>query len=246
MATTAGKSLLESFERIRIINLATRSDRRREISSEFARLGITINNSKVAFYQADRPQDAGGFETIGARGCFFSHLGVLESALNDGVANVLILEDDVDFSRDAEALIPAALDKLAMQQWGFFYGGHLSRLPLPGGTNPDHLWRASPDEGFSGTHFVALSRSAIQLAVPYFKAMAERPPGSPEGGPMHVDGAYTWLRKAHPQIQTWIAAPELGHQRSSRTDVHDLRSVDRIAVVRDVAAFARRVKRSLL
>ncbi|WP_108395445.1 glycosyltransferase family 25 protein [Devosia submarina] len=246
MATPAGQSLLESFDRIRIINLVTRPDRRREATSEFARLGIPIDGSKVAFHQASRPDDAGGFETIGARGCFFSHLGVLESALNDGAADVLILEDDLDFSRDAEVLIPAALGKLAKQQWGFFYGGHLSHLPPPGGAIPDQLWQARPDDGFSGTHFLALSRPAIELAVPYLKAMAERAAGSPEGGPMHVDGAYTWLRKAHPQIATWIAAPELGHQRSSRTDVHDLRPLDRIAVVRDVAALARRVKRSFL
>jgi len=243
MAISAGEALLNSFERIRIINLAARSDRRREITSEFTRLGLSIGNSRIAFHQACRPEDAGGFETIGARGCFLSHLGVLEAALSDGVENILILEDDLDFSRDAETLIPSTLDGLTKRQWGFFYGGHLSRLRSR--AVPDHLWQASPQDGMSGTHFLALSRSTIQLAVPYLKAMIKRPPGSPEGGPMHVDGAYTWLRRAHPEIQTWIAAPELGHQRSSRTDVHDLRSVDKFAVIRDVAALARRVKRHM-
>ncbi len=27
---------------------------------------------------------------------------------------------------------------------------------------------------------------------------------------MHVDGAYSWFRQAHPHLRTWLAVPILG------------------------------------
>lgn len=243
MSTESAKSLLATFDRIRIINLPERTDRRREVRSEFARIGLPIDGTTVAFHDANRPTEAGGFQSIGARGCFFSHLEVLESAMSDGVDSVLILEDDLDFSKNFALDLPSALDHLRRHEWGVFYGGLIS-CTMPEERNADTpLAKASPDNGVQGTHFVAFSKAAISLAVPYLNEMARRPPGSVEGGPMHVDGAYSWLRRAHPHLETWLAAPELGHQRPSRTDIHDLGFIDKTPVIRDVAALARRVKR---
>jgi len=246
MITRGGESLLATFERVRIINLAARADRRRETGAEFARLGLPIDGDRVAFHEACRPSDPGGFPTIGTRGCFFSHLQLLEMALRDGVRNMLILEDDLDFSRNVDALIPVALNGLAERHWGVFYGGIVDCSNPSERAKTEPLWRASPTTSVMGTHFVAFSAPVIQLAVPYLTAMAARPPGSLEGGPMHVDGAYSWLRKAYPHVETWIAAPELGHQRPSRTDIHDPGFVDRMPVMRGMVAFARRVKRRLV
>jgi hypothetical protein len=243
MTTEAGQSLLATFDRIRIINLKVRNDRRREVSAEFGRLDLRIDGTKLAFHEANRPTDAGGFQSIGARGCFFSHFEVLEAAMSDGVESVLIMEDDLDFSKSVEFDLPPALGHLRRHQWDVFYGGLLGcSIPDERDANTP-LSSASPDNGIQGTHFVALSKAAISLAVPYLDEMARRPPGSMEGGPMHVDGAYSWLRRAYPGLKTWLAAPELGHQRPSRTDIHELGFIDKTPVVRDVAALARRLKR---
>ena len=56
---------------------------------------------------------------------------------------------------------------------------------------------------------------------------------------MHVDGAYCWFRHAHPHFRTLLAVPELGYQRSSRTDIHDLRWFDRVPVAREAVAWLR-------
>lgn len=245
MITTAGQSLLATFDRVRIINLQARADRRREIRQEFSRFGLEIedagNTGKIAFHEACRPDDPGEFPSIGARGCFLSHLQVLEAALNDGVGSILILEDDLDFSNDAEARMPHVFGDLAKRHWGIFYGGYHAY------SGPADLESAllliDPDKGLRTTHFLAFSRQAISLAVPYLTTMAARPSGSPDGGPMHVDGAYSWLRKAYPQIETWLVSPELGHQRPSRTDIHELGLVDRTPVLRSLAGVARRLKR---
>jgi hypothetical protein len=63
---------------------------------------------------------------------------------------------------------------------------------------------------------------------------------------MHVDGAYTWYRRLSPEDVTLAAVPELGHQRSSRTDIHDLRWFDRLPLVHDTVAGLRRLKNMIL
>jgi hypothetical protein len=64
--------------------------------------------------------------------------------------------------------------------------------------------------------------------VPYLEAMQARPAGDAAGGPMHVDGAYFWFRRAHPHVRAVLATRVLGYQRPSRTDVHAPRWFDRL------------------
>lgn len=92
---------------------------------------------------------------------------------------------------------------------------------------------------------LALDACAIARLVPYLQAMLERPSGDPAGGPMHVDGAYSWFRRAHPDLRTVLATPPLGYQRPSRTDVHALRWFDRLPGLHRVAALLRRVRTGL-
>lgn len=91
-------------------------------------------------------------------------------------------------------------------------------------------------------HFVGLRGEAIGEAVDYFEAMLVRPGGDPLGGPMHVDGAYSWFRQANPQMLTVLAMPQLGFQRSSRSDIYDLRWFDRVPGVLHVIAGLRQLK----
>jgi len=242
MPTEAGRTLLDTFSRVRIINLRARADRRAEVKAELERLGLAVDGDHIAFHDACRPEDAGNFPSIGARGCFTSHFDILAEAQAAGVPNVLILEDDLDFSRDVEQRLPAVLAKLRAAPWSIFYGGY--ELP-EGELTGDLLSMADPAFPVRTTHFVAFNRDAIEAAVPYLSRMAARPNGHPEGGPMHVDGAYNWLRQAYPDFATWLATPMLGHQRPSRTDIHALGFVDRTPVLRELAGIARRVKRRL-
>ena len=63
---------------------------------------------------------------------------------------------------------------------------------------------------------------------------------------MHVDGAYTWLRRNYPQLTTRLAVPQLAYQRASRTDVHALRWFDRLAGARQLTAAARVLRNFVL
>lgn len=242
MPTAAGQALLDSFERIRIINLEFRVDRRREIAAELARLGLSIDGQRIAFHPASRPADAKEFPSVGARGCFESHLAVLSDALEANASNVLILEDDCEFAPDAGRRLPAILAKLKSTDWSIFFGGYALEAPTQNLGNG--LTQAEPDLSIGLTHFCAFSRNAVELAVPYLISMASRRGGDPQGGPMHVDGAYNWLRRTQPELQTWIAMPEVAHQRPSISDIAGPSAIDRIPGLRAFAPMLRAAKRS--
>jgi hypothetical protein len=66
---------------------------------------------------------------------------------------------------------------------------------------------------------VAFKAPVISELVSFMEAMLQRPAGSPNYGPMHVDGAYTVFRQQNPHHGTMAAFPPLGRQRSSRSDI---------------------------
>lgn len=243
----SGAPGLPPFDRIYVLNLAERADRRREVEAQLRRFGLSLAAEPVRLFRAVRPADPGPFPSVGARGCFMSHLGMLREAVRDGVASVLILEDDLDFAPDAEVRLPALLRSLQQQDWALFYGGYELPEGTPGGAAPAGagLHPIQPELPVRTTHFIALRGAAIAEAVRFLEAVAARAPGDPAGGPMHVDGAYTWFRRTYPDLRTWIAVPELGHQRQSRTDIHPLRWYDRWPAVRELAQWARRLRRGL-
>jgi len=230
---------LDAYERIYVINLPSRSDRRVEMAEQLQRIGLVLGSPCVRLFKAVQPADAGAFSSRGARGCFMSHLGVLREATADRLARVLVLEDDCNFSEDFLERAPAALARAGSAECAIFYGGYeLGSLPPSTAATVE----IPPDRVVQTTHFVGFDAAAAAAAVAYLEAMLRRPPGDPQGGPMHVDGAYSWLRRDHPELRTWAAAPPLGHQRASRTDVHALRWFDRTPFVRDAVTIIRRAR----
>ena len=226
---TPAERIFASFDRVYILNLPDRPDRRREIMEELDRIGTGPDDPRVVLYPAIRPEEEAGFPSSGARGAFLSHLGVLRQARDLGCHTILILEDDCDFVPDIGALLPPALDMLDTLGLDIFYGGYVLPDGL-GGADPEAtpLLLANGATPVQMAHFVGFGRSVIEALVPYLEAMLDRPPGSPDGGPMHVDGAYNWFRASRPDLATWLARPQLGHQRPSRSDISAPGPLDRL------------------
>lgn len=232
--------MLDSIGPMRVINLPARADRRREFARSLETLGITATDPRVSFFPAIRPQDPGGFPSIGARGCFMSHLEVLREARLAGNNGLIVCEDDLDFAPDFCTRFPAALRQLETTQWQIVYTGHYD-LPIEfGGYGSDAFASLAPFHRVRGTHFLMYRSEAIALLVDYLEAMLLRQPGDPAGGPMHVDGALNHFRRDHPNVRVFVSTPPLGVQRPSRTDVHSLPWFDRVPVLRDIATIARR------
>jgi glycosyl transferase, family 25 len=234
---------LDLFDKIFVINLATRDDRRREMDEQLRHIGLALDSPLVEVFEAVRPEDRGDFPSIGARGCFMSHLGVLKLAASRKLDAVLILEDDLNFSDDFMQRIPVVADRLRGRDWSIFYGGYRldGAMPEARGGCAD----VSADTGVQTAHFFAVRGAAIAALVDYLAAQLQRPPGDVRGGPMHVDGSYTWFRREYSKFATVVAVPELGYQRASRTDIHDLGLRDSLPILRTAVAAFRRLKNRL-
>lgn len=236
--------LLDYFDRIYVINLATRTDRKREMEEQFARINLSFEHPRVSLFAAIRPKDPGGFPSIGARGCFLSHLEILRDAQRNDVNRILIFEDDLDLVLDFAERSPRIVDALGTRKWSLFYGGYEIDTALAT-TDANDLSIIASGQGVRTTHFLGVQKPAIGRLVVFLEILLTRPAGDPNGGPMHVDGAYNWYRRLNPQDVTLAAVPELGRQRSSRTDVHDLRWYDRLPLVRVAVARLRRIKNTI-
>lgn len=207
------------FDKIYIINLRERADRRVEMEEQLALVGLGYADAIVEIVEGTRPDDQGDFPSIGARGCFLSHLDALSRAVDAGHKSILIMEDDVDWTRSALSLGYKDIEVIERAGWHFLHGGD-GRDARDEVERPFRLCRLDPNDGKMLAHFLGLRGEVIGLAREYLLRILTRPPGSPLGGPMHVDGAYSWMRRANPHIEGYIAVPSLAVQRSSKSDIH--------------------------
>jgi hypothetical protein len=230
--------ITDYFERIYIINLPSRTDRRLEMERELCTHNISSRIKRIRFFPAIRPTDTGLFPSLGARGCFMSHLGILSEARRDGLANILVMEDDLSIAPQFAQSEAAMLEGLRSVKWDIAYFGHAE----PAGGNPDAPTWKSSSQPMQCLHFYALNMSIITPLHDYLRACLTRVPGHPDGGPMHVDGAYSMFRMRHPNVLTLMASRSLGGQRSSRSDIASNKWYDRTPVLRELASIARRGK----
>jgi hypothetical protein len=228
--------LKDYFDRICVINLPERTDRRRVIVRELDRAGLHLQRGKVEIFPAIRPVRAAGFPNIGHRGCFLSHYHILRRAQAEGLNRVLIMEDDLSISPRFAAEAASLVRILETTAWGFAYFGHMERVE---DSNPAVL---RPHVGhLLATHFVAVHGSVFARLVAFMDLVQQRPVGHPDGGPMPIDGAYSTFRQQNPDVLTLLAAPNLGSQRSSRSDLSP-KWFDRVPVLRQAVAATRRAK----
>jgi len=153
--------LLDYFDRIYVINLPARTDRKRETDEQLARIGLGFQHPRVSLFAAIRPQEPGGFDSIGARGCFSSHLEVLRDAQRRGLNRILIFEDDLEFAPDFAQRGPRIIEALGKRHWNVFYGGYASDTAL-GRADANELSVIEPAQGVRTTHFLGVQMPAIE------------------------------------------------------------------------------------
>lgn len=231
--------LLSSFDRAYVINLPERTDRRQEMFEELQHAAVG-EASAVRFFPAIRPSTQGTFESIPVRGCFMSHLEVLREAVRDRLQSVLIMEDDLHISRRLTACQEQIAQRLALPDWDLCYFGH--NLPFPMDERPQLI---AYTERVILQHFYAVRGDCIAQLVEFLELVASRPYGHPDGGPMPVDGAIWTFRAQNTHVRTLVARPNLGTQRSSRSDITPSR-LDSVAALRPLLDTARRMRRAVL
>jgi glycosyl transferase, family 25 len=214
-----------------VINLDDRKDRRSEMEKQLRHIGWDAE-----FFPAIRPAEAGDFETIGTRGCFLSHLGVLRRAAQYD-RHLVIMEDDLNFVSGFSRSWELAFNAVQEKEWSIFYPGHVVE------NTPRGIQSVKPEQGVWCAHFMMVQKSSIAVVADALDTILSRPGGHPMGGPMHVDAAYNLIRKQNPQLKTYLFTPSLGYQRASRSDISAHRWFDRIKPLRPAVDFLRKFKK---
>ena len=182
---------------------------------------MVIGQGDVRFFDAIAPGTDGGFPSVGARGCFLSHLEVLRQARDAGVSRLLVLEDDALFM-PAFGHAGALLDFCRTDEWDFLYPGHVLP-PVPGPLR----WILTTG-GMQCTHAYAVRGALLPQLIAFLEGILSRPPGDAGFGPMHLDAAYSIFMDRQAGIRTFRASKSLVIQRSSKSDVAPLKFVDRV------------------
>lgn len=235
-------NMIDYFDRTRIINIPSRKDRRIETVEELTRNGFHMDEARVGFFEAVTPSEENGFPSIGARGCFLSHLGVLEEAMRLNLKNILILEDDIQFSRRISEYGKQAIESLEGMEWDIVYFGH----PFEGNSSVSvPAWKVV-DQPIHLSHFYAVNGKSVRKLRDFLLQILERPPGHPDGGPMHYDAALNTLIQSNKDFLAYYFTWNLGYQRPSRTDLHALSFADRAPLLRPVMTMLRRLKGKIL
>jgi hypothetical protein len=217
-----------------VINLADRKDRRTEMLLQLKRVGW-----KAEFSNSVRPKAAAGFPSIGAHGCFMSHLATLRRGAVSG-SHIILMEDDLNFAADFAQRWDPAVNELDSIDWSIFYPAHYLQDQSSG------LTLITPTMSMMCSHFIMIHKNAASTVIRGLEEILSRPPGDPSGGPMHVDGAYSVIRAQNARLDTYVLNPSLGHQRLSRSDVAEAKFYDRAPVLRPFISALRKFKQRIV
>ena len=212
------QTTINFFDMIYVINLETRGDRRKEINNQLLKISLSLSSKNVTLFKAIKPKDAGEFPSVGARGCFFSHLGVLKHSHFHQYKSILILEDDVNFVANFNEKFNTFIANLDKENFDFLYGDYRIQNFEKVITNSYVI--VNSDVPIMLASFIAINGGVVEELINYLEKMSERRYGDPLGGPMHVDGAYSWFRREHKMSKTIVATPPIGYQRSSQSDIY--------------------------
>ena len=215
-ARNALVELFAGFGSRRLISMKARSERRQRIDASLARYDLSLEKLGVEIFDGLAFEDANGFPSKGVRGCFTSHMTLMQECAASG-QSMLVMEDDVDFKFDRIVAFHQMVPDLQQAGWDIVYLGYL----FPQTRGPTRLERH--EGGTIGGHFYGVTPEFAKAAAVYMLSCTTRPRGDAVGGPMYRDAAFTMFRERHPELVTKLAIPPLGDQFSSRSDLNPRR-----------------------
>lgn len=111
------------FDKVYLINLDRRTDRMNECEKEFKKYNIVYE--RISAFDGSKLE--GNYTPLirGEIGCRTSHLNIIKKAKEEGLNNILILEDDFEFCDDFESKFKNYINQLPEDwQWIYFGGSH--------------------------------------------------------------------------------------------------------------------------
>ena len=233
-----GEVLFSSVDKVFVINLDRRKDRLREMEAQFASIGLGFDHDKIERFSAISPDQIAGFPSLGARGCFLSHLEILKWFQNSDWSRVAILEDDADFDLPDIETLQRYLQNLENHKFDIFYGGYHfpDRFAEMGAGIHDLTEKLI----IGGTHCYILDRSILERLILFLEDVQRKLADGIE-----VDGfidniiSSFWIENQDCRVK--IAVPAFAFQRRSATDIHAPNPLDTIPVIRNLTNLARKL-----
>jgi hypothetical protein len=198
-------------------------------------LGLDRASAGIRVFAAAQFAEPAGFPSIGVRGCYMSHLTLIEHCAQSG-KSAMIFEDDVHFNLDGLERSPSLAEQVANQHWDIIYFGNVLTL-VPGSVALELFTGELPC-----LHWYGISPSFAARLAPYLRDSLKRETGHPEGGRIHVDGAINDFRRKNPDVVALRCNPSLAGQFASRTDLGMEKWFDNVPVVRDLVERVRSLK----
>jgi GR25 family glycosyltransferase involved in LPS biosynthesis len=196
------KTLNDYFDKIYCINLNHRLDRWKDSLLEFKR-----HNLKVERYNAIDGKEVGSLGRLsrGEHGALLSHLNLMIECREKNLKNVLILEDDVEFSENFVEKFFSWINEI--EDWDIIYFGAYHALNNPYNAYPlvkktEHFYKT--------VHSVAAHCYALNHTV-YNDLIGEM---SKKTNPL--DEHHTVIQKKY---KCYVIRPHLAWQRSSFSDI---------------------------
>jgi glycosyl transferase family 25 len=174
-------------------------------------------------------------------GNFLSHLSIVEGAYRDGLETVLILEDDAIFSKAFRRSQSKVAQYLLGNPWDQVFIGHSVADKLPPAPSGLVRFRGS----FFWAHCYGVHRRIMPRMIEYMNGTIARPMGSPLGGKMYIDGAYSLFRKQHPDMICLLSSPRLSIQKGSASSLNNRPWYSGNTIVEATTSTLRRVRDEL-
>jgi glycosyl transferase family 25 len=205
------------FDRVRIINLKERKDRRTSMTKEIRRIGGVFEGVRLGFFEAIRRSSADGFPSPGLNGCFHSHLQILRDAHASDCKRLLVLEDDVVFHPEFNYLSNKLVQQLeGMPDWKIVNIGWESRCTRF--TQTAKGISIAPVD-IIGTHAYCLKGTHIEEFMEWFEYSLKLPLGHPDGGRISPDGVLNHFRMKTDSRGCYIFNPKLAQQYNSNSSI---------------------------
>jgi hypothetical protein len=172
------------------ISLATKPERRAFCQQQF-----DAEKAPVTLFDAIVPADRKGFPTIGAHGCYQSHLRVLELGLQEcertGASHITIFEDDVLLPSGFGEVVKTVLPRLAGLPWNFFYWGTINRPPTKAVRNREPIVEIVPEQTVIGKQAYTVRAEIIRPLLEHLRESGRN------SSPGYSDGMFHEFRIRH-------------------------------------------------
>lgn len=216
---------MTSPDKIIVISLPQRKDRREQFKESFASTGLDwpIEFVPAIYGKAlDMPKIIG---TIGpgGYGCWCSHLLVLLRAISEGWENYLLFEDDAVFSPDFRKVFERAAQELP-DDWDQFYLGFqaLNQNQAKFERYSSRLLRVGDAHR---AHAYMINKRAYPVFLKHLFDIAEKPQE------YHIDHWFGQLHLARVEgrrvVNVFAAYPQIVSQSAGKSDINGADNVER-------------------